>query len=159
MLGRIRRLTRRDELSPLERKIAAERLPIPEAAPPARSWPRSGLLRHKAAQAAAVAAAGATLFFAGVWYEDQRQDAAREAELRQQWNAAAAETGALARAYNLAHQEELRQRGLQPPRDNFFAALEYYADHPPRDPSVLAVKDELEAAEARQDALSRRLFN
>ena len=149
---------RGDELTPEERQIAAERLPIPAEATPARSGDRSILRTKDAKIAASIVVAGVVFTFGvqvGSWQED-RQEAALDAAISD-----AGETRIYyeQEAYD-AHRAELEQRGLWPGGDLKFGV--FYTDeqraammkNPPRDRVSIGLAQGAAEAEGMHYALT-----
>lgn len=170
MLRRILGRLRGNELTPLERHIAADKLPIPDAEKPARRGRiTAAALRHKTTVITVSAIVGGlSLYgggvFVGMWYEDMSQEAQREHKLRLEWERNIAKQTALTGAYKTAYQEELEEHSVDRPninpdskagREKHFAWLR---EHPPEDSTTLAIREELEEVEAEIDSISRQLF-
>lgn len=134
-----------------------------DALPAALEPPRRALLRRLPATLATAALLGSAIGGGVSVWEDHQQEARVEAEI---WEASA-EFWALAEAYEVVREDEMRERGLTQEdigQANAAAFAEFVSgeergpDLPaPRDPATLQIRDQLDEAEARLDAAQARL--
>ena len=126
---------------------------------PVRRRTTATVLRGKFTRAAAVTVAAVGIFAGGAAYEHHHEYAARQDALEQQWDQSVSHTQGLIDAYDAAYSSELKARHAQPPRSGgIIAHLDYLSEHQPRDPSTLAVRDQLKNSQGRDDQLTRELF-
>ena len=132
------------------------RTALPGALPMRRG---STVLRDKIVRATAAGVLAVGIFAGGAAYEHHQEYAAHQAELQRQWDQSVSHTQGLIDAYNAAYSSELQARHLHPPRTGgIIAHLDYLSEHQPRDPSTLAVRDQLQRSKARDDQLADELF-
>ena len=158
MLRRIKQLFRTEDLTPQERQIAAERLPIPAETTPATRGVSSTLKTKDAKVAASVVVAGVVFAFGvhvGSW-DAERQDAALDAAIS---DAGKTQIVYEQEAYD-AHRDELEERGLWPGGDPAFGVFwtdeQEYAmrTNPPRDHVAIGIAEGAAEAEGMHYALT-----